>query len=161
MRQLPTPSIVGEHTVLDTAFYQANCAPQFHTRGQLTWDGLAVCIRCLSVHDSKKKVTQDLVLDHWAWFCKDRRACDKQITDLRENHRREIQHRIRRQAGEYTHLVVVQCIFGHKFGYGNMYILVRHDESVADVVSRRCNHQNLVVETVIQLPVFGELEVLF
>lgn len=160
--ELPAPSIVGDHTKLGSTFYHSNCPPQRKTRGQLRWDGIQVCVRCLEPSDAKSAVIQISLFDHWCWACTDTTRCIERQAENKTRHQREITHRIGRGAGRgarrHTHLVVVQDLFGNLYGYGNFYVAVNPGEDPQEVAGRYSCHEMLVVAVIIPIEASKELK---
>ena len=112
---------------------------------------IEVCCRCLWVLKPPEDAQQIWLLEKWYWSCADGDKCAERQAENKVLHRKEIDGRLKRGRGIYTHLVVVLDHLGFMFGYGNYYVGVKPDEKWFEIAEKYINNPELVIESVITL----------
>ncbi len=109
------------------------------------------CVRCLWILRYPADGQQVPLFGNMEWACADEDKCAERQEENKLSHLNEIARRLRAGRGIHTHLVVVQDVFGHRFGYGNYYVAVKPGENPNDVAKGYSDQDMLVVESIIPI----------
>lgn len=126
---------------------EGSFTPERHRQGSIE-----VCVKCLYTLRPAKDAAEDIFLfGNWWWICLDTEKCAERREENQEQHRKEIEHRLRHAPGRYTHLIVVQDNLGHRFGYGNCYVSVKPGEDMQEIAAKYSICADLVVEFILRV----------
>ncbi len=112
---------------------------------------IEVCIQCLRTLYANDEAKPIELFDELHWICTWPSACEKWQAKNKERHQAEIVWRLRSGRGIHTHLIVVQDIYGHQFGYGNYYVTVDPGQDPHDVAKPYESDPVLVVDDIIPI----------
>ncbi len=116
---------------------------------------IEICIRCRRVlrkpAEAELLVLDDLfpgfvpdeegLVDSKWYGCTDLVECAVQQEENKKEHQREIEHRM----GGGLGLVVIQDVFGHRWGYGNYYVAVQPGEDPDKIAKEYTDRSNVLV----------------